>query len=479
MRVAGERYVTVAQTISSAASRLRDIARVDGTVSRAVDAIREKATEVAADIVRAHDRYAGVGDALVTYADRLATAQAASVSALLAAQRAQSAIDAAESDVRRATTALDDAAPEDQVASRSAVNRARSAVTSADVALSRARNDLQDATDLRDRAARQAIDAIDQVTGSDGLDDSWWDDWGSKIVHAVSNIAGIVASVAGILSLVLCWVPVLGEALAAVALIATAVKLVTDIMLALGGEGSWGDVAWGVVALASFGVGRVLGVAARSATRGAQGTARLAAGRAAAQSPALRAAAGLPTSSSTSTIRALVGESAALSRNAARGMAGQGSAASWGSRALEALKPSSLGGDVAGGWRYATDPLVRSAARAEIGATFQAAGTDGRALFAASQADGDLVRAIVATSEISPALTASSPATAQAVHSALAWQAGSVGAVAYGAYDTTFGVQQTSAASGGVPYVAPVVDSVQWVVDLWGPSPADQLQLAH
>lgn len=482
VRIGGDRYVTVAVAIHSAADQLAKIAAIDGSASKAVDAIREKANSVAGSIDTARNRYETTGNALIAYASQLSQAQTESEAALRAAQNAQSAIDSAELDVRLATAALDDAEPADRATQQLKLNRARDAVAAGDTALSRARADLQASIDLRDRAAQQAVAAIEEVTGSDHLNDTLWENLHlSEVFSVISDIAGLVASVAGILALVLCWVPVLGEALAAVALIASAVKLIADVALALAGDGSWAEVAWGVVAVASFGIGRVFAATARGMTTSAAGVARLEAGRVAATSAFERTAAGIPATSSAATIRALVGDAgAATSRTVARNMAGASrTLGSWGSRVVDAFRPTKLAADVSGGWRFATDASVRSAAWTEVSANFRGAGSNPQALFAATQADGGLVNALARTSAVSPALVSHSPAVSGALASALGWRANSAAAAAYGSYDQVLGVQQTVGAAGGANYQAPVVDSVQSVIDRWGPTSAEKLHLVH
>ncbi|WP_407341322.1 hypothetical protein [Pengzhenrongella phosphoraccumulans] len=130
--------------------------------------------------------------------------------------------------------------------------------------------DLKVVTQARDTAAQTAMDEIAVVVGSDNLNDGWWANWGSKIAHAVSEIAGNIAGIAGILSLVLCWVPVLGQALAAVALIAGAVALLADLALAIAGEGSWRTVVVGVLGLVTLGVGRAVGSSLKIASSAAK-----------------------------------------------------------------------------------------------------------------------------------------------------------------------------------------------------------------
>ncbi|WP_371151901.1 glycohydrolase toxin TNT-related protein [Buchananella felis] len=113
----------------------------------------------------------------------------------------------------------------------------------------------------RDRAAQTAIDAIQGVTATDGLNDGWWEDYGAKVLGWIADIAEWVANIAGILALVLCWVPVLGQALAVIAGIAGIVAAVANIGLALGGEKTWREALWsvGFAALGCIGLGGLRG----------------------------------------------------------------------------------------------------------------------------------------------------------------------------------------------------------------------------
>ncbi|MGP3971779.1 hypothetical protein [Streptomyces sp. 6N223] len=85
-----------------------------------------------------------------------------------------------------------------------------------------------------------------------------WDAF-QDVMAIVGEIAGQIAMYAGIASLALCWVPVLGQALAAVATIATVVSLAANLV-----NGDWHGVLLDSIGLLTFGVGRVAGAAARS-----------------------------------------------------------------------------------------------------------------------------------------------------------------------------------------------------------------------
>ena len=123
-------------------------------------------------------------------------------------------------------------------------------------------NVIRDAVADRDAAAQSAIGQIEEITSADGLRDSWWDNWGSKVVGWIAKVAEFVASVAGILALVLCWVPVLGQALLAIAAIAGIIAAIANIALAATGEKSWLEAGLSVVfaALGCLGLGGLKGM---------------------------------------------------------------------------------------------------------------------------------------------------------------------------------------------------------------------------
>lgn len=481
VRYAGNRYTEVASDIQTAARRLREIADLDANDADSVRAVSEKASEVAGKIDDAHGRYSATGSALTTYADALEAAQSRSAQALTEAQNADQALTAAQGRVRVAGRNLDDAdddTDDTEMASlRRSLATARGDREDAEAALARARAELDAAIVDRDTAASRAEEAIRTGMSGDDLGDSWWDNWGSAIVNAISSVAGIIAGVAGILALVLCWVPVLGQALAVVAAVATAVKLVADIALLAAGEGSWSDVIWGVVGLATFGVGRVIGVAARGASTGAQGVARLESGRLAATSMANRVSMGLRSGSSQSAINQMVGPRLGdLSRVQARSLAGQASDSVtqmlFNKQTLSTLRPSALWTDV-----RAMSGFTWSGSMDAVRANFAAAGNNPIALLAATQADDGMVRAAAGLTDISGTLAAHSSATAQAARIATVGNGMMAGSVGLGGYDQTVGMSATAdwiqGESAPPAIAAPFVE----IFSAWGPSPAQRLNL--
>lgn len=281
VRDAARRYDAVAQRITRAAADLRDVgAGVVGT-SLAVDELRARAVETAERVAAARERYASTAAALGDYADDLAHAQSVAQDALDAARRAARAVDDAGQDVQRwARQAVEAADTAQAAAYERLAETAREARDEAERALCRARELLDEAVALRDAAAQRARDLITRTLGADGLADSLWTalgsgasavgSWFTDVGHWFYDHVDEIATVLGVAALLLAWVPVLGQALAAAALIAGALQLARDLHLALTTDAGWRDVALGALGLVTFGVGRLAGQGLRLAANNAR-----------------------------------------------------------------------------------------------------------------------------------------------------------------------------------------------------------------
>lgn len=268
VRQGGGNYLQIADTIGDTVRGLRTL-DLGGTVSEAVDALGETAHTVADDIARAEQRYRATGNALVGYAAALASAQDDSLAALQRAHAAQNGAVDAQRERRRylhLSESSDDPAEAlryERLADDAGID-SRQASAAAGVA----RQQILDAAARRDRAAETARDEIQNTTSEDGLNDSWWDDWGKDVLSVITDVAGTISAIAGILALVVSWIPVIGQALAAalllVAGIAAIINAVGNIVLASTGDRTWGEAAVSIVgaALAVIGLGgaaRVVG----------------------------------------------------------------------------------------------------------------------------------------------------------------------------------------------------------------------------
>ncbi len=237
-----------------------------------VKALLESRDKVVDSVGVAEGRYRAAGNALTAYATVLDRVQADTLRALHAAQAAAGdGADAAGDQARYHQQAQDakdagDAEAQDKWEKKEAAAKADAAHSSSVVAAQK--QVVEQAVTDRDAAARTAIEAITSSTSNDGLNDSWWDDWGAKLTEWIAKVAEAIATIAGILALIFCWVPILGEVLMVIAAVAGIVAALANIILAATGEKSWGEAIESVVfaALGCIGVGgamRTLGSLAK------------------------------------------------------------------------------------------------------------------------------------------------------------------------------------------------------------------------
>lgn len=273
LRQHADEHAAVAASIGVVAEDVKILQRDPALQSFAVDELRHRAEGVAESIKKAHARYVAVAEALTTYASALRRAQESADELLVRARATQQSLDEATQQRLRAAILLRDleddpnADPADVRTTSRRLEAARDAVDDAERRLSHLRDELETVKQQRDAAAQDAIDTITKARAGDGLDDGWWEDWGLEVATQVSNVAGTVATIAGTAALVLCWVPILGPALAAIATVAGAASLVANGFLAAKGEKGWTDFGIDALGLVSFGWGKLV-------ARGLKGVAR-------------------------------------------------------------------------------------------------------------------------------------------------------------------------------------------------------------
>jgi hypothetical protein len=268
----GNDYLEVADAIERSASRMRQL-DTGGMVSEALDSLMDKKEDTVEEISRAYDRYRATGDALVAYASALESAQRDSAAALDRARAAAADAESASS-TRRYYLDLADGTQDpaertdyEQLAARYGGDADAAAGT-----VAAAQADVEAAVELRDRAAEDAVSNIEDVIANDGLKDGWWDNWGSKLVAAITDIAGWVSTIAGVLALAVSWIPVVGQALAAallvVAAVAAVINAIGNIVLASTGERSWTEAVISIAgaALSCIGLGGAARLVARTVT---------------------------------------------------------------------------------------------------------------------------------------------------------------------------------------------------------------------
>ncbi|WP_336644510.1 hypothetical protein [Microbacterium sp. USHLN186] len=261
----GRSYITVADAIASAARALRSM-ETDGDESQATDELIRNASEVADDISRAEERYRETGLALIGYAPHLHQAQHDSLIALERAREARADAEAANADRLRFLRLADGAEDAEADDHRRDAGRAAAAADDADASLAAAYRLLEDAVAHRDAAGDAAAERIEDIVGGDDLNDSWWDDWGKDLLTAITDIAGWVSTIAGVLALCVSWIPVVGQllggALLIVAGVAGVINALGNIVLASTGDRSWGEAIISIAGAALSVIG--LGAVARS-----------------------------------------------------------------------------------------------------------------------------------------------------------------------------------------------------------------------
>ncbi|WP_437071068.1 putative T7SS-secreted protein [Streptomyces sp. enrichment culture] len=288
----GRELRKTADAIKKQADEIKALSSVEEWKSKAAEEFRKEADEAEGKLRKAFKRYDAAADALgekvkvdagysKEYASELHRAQAMADKALRAAQDAHDEHKASSSAIDR----LPKDAPDDDPDRKRLERRQEEAAS----ALERAKRSLEAAKDVRDGAAARARECIRHAIDNDGLKDGTWDkfkDWVHDRAAGLQKLLdglGWVATICGTLSLMVGWIPVIGQALAGllgtIALTATLLSLIGHVLLALAGEGSWFDVALDVVGLATLGIGRGALAGAKGAMEAAGALARSAAYR--------------------------------------------------------------------------------------------------------------------------------------------------------------------------------------------------------
>ncbi|MCW2581866.1 MAG: hypothetical protein JWQ53_656 [Klenkia sp.] len=279
------RYAATARALRDQSARLRALAGDRGWESNAADEWRHQGREVAQKLEKVVDRYETAGRALRTYGGQLRGAQYQSQRALDLAQdaerRARAADRAIADEARRHAQAPPETPPPD-------TSHLRRQGEQAEGDLARARSLLRGAVRDRDAAATVAANAIEDITGSDGLDDGrfagvrkWFGDrveWLDRNLRNITDMAGWIATVASGLALAVGWIPVIGQlaaaVLTAIAALATLVALIGSLVMAMQGRAGWAEVGLNLFSLVTLGVGRAAVAGVKIMGRGARAAAQ-------------------------------------------------------------------------------------------------------------------------------------------------------------------------------------------------------------
>ncbi|MFF9817112.1 putative T7SS-secreted protein [Streptomyces sp. NPDC014006] len=264
---------------------LKAVCEVDAWDSKAGKEFREKAKGNVKKLEAAFKRYdtaaTAIGNAVVevggTYADKVHAAHRDYASDL---NRAQEIADAALKDAQdaegrkgaaqKSIDGLSDKGrkKEDADKDRKDLEAKRDAAKDE---IEAARQKINEAKKIRDEAAKRAADSIDAIINHDSLKDGFWD----KLVKDIADITSWIATVCGILSLIVGWIPVIGQALAgvlgAIAMIATIINFVATFVQVLQGNAEWMDLGMAALGFLMMGVGKGFSKIAGKFAKGALG----------------------------------------------------------------------------------------------------------------------------------------------------------------------------------------------------------------
>ncbi|MFL6077430.1 MAG: WXG100 family type VII secretion target [Mycobacteriales bacterium] len=200
----------------------------------AADAYHKSLGDLPPVLAKVHDRMAAINSALSSWADKLEGAQRDALAALHKAQQAYQDEQDKDRQMQSMKPLDPDATPAQQAAFQDDRAALRRGMDNDRQALADAWNLLKRAEDNRDNDARTCVNALNAAAG-DSLKDPDWDlrQFGlvvDQIATFVSGLANFVGVWAGFAAIALCWVPGVGEALAAIAAIAGAVTLAADLV---------------------------------------------------------------------------------------------------------------------------------------------------------------------------------------------------------------------------------------------------------
>ncbi len=272
VKTSATRYSGIAEAILAAKADLLAVCEDGWMEGDAIDAVREVAVQVADRIGRAHERYQGVATALAGYVEPLRSAQDASVSLLDQAESQRTDRNYARGRVDYWTDELNrlmyqGGDPQDAEEARQKLTYWLGRVSTAESDLWGLISQLNAVVAERDAAANAAADAIEDVESSGGLNDDVWDDVDQflaehgELIDQILTIAGYIAAALAVIALFVPGLNLLvlgvGIAIAAATILNVAAKVTTGRISIVEA------VLTTALALVPFGVGKILGNAAK------------------------------------------------------------------------------------------------------------------------------------------------------------------------------------------------------------------------
>ncbi|CAN5161604.1 hypothetical protein BH11ACT2_BH11ACT2_16230 [soil metagenome] len=258
IRVASGKLKTVANSITTQATRLRALSSTEGWDSDSGEVFHTDSGKLAGAIEKAHGRYKGVSDALAAYANDLEAVQTTADGYLTDAQNAEQ-----DASTAKSTTLPDPDAPNYQ----DEKDKQDDATDTASGALAKARSNIQalvGAGGEYSRITKKAADAITAASDDDLKDVSWewFRDWVHNARAVLENIKTILMVVGTLLAIAILILSLVipGANIISALLLASLVIAVVNLAIvgaqAAAGDATASDVAWAAldVVLSAVGV---------------------------------------------------------------------------------------------------------------------------------------------------------------------------------------------------------------------------------
>lgn len=274
----GRHYSQVATTIAGQISRLRALAEPDAAlVGHYAEGLRESCDELAGHLEQIEGRFRTTGSTLVGYAEDLEDARTKTMQALNDAEEAKRQLDA--NTPLEPDPGLADAPKAQRDAAREAAEARAGRHSQAEGALADAKASCRTAMSAFDERAEEVATRIRDASDDD-MKDSRWDrfkDVIGKVADRLDFVADVLGWIAVGLTIAALFVP--GLNLLAVAAFILLGSLTIHTVLAMTGNGSWLDVAFDVLGIATLGIGTTAVAAARVGRAATLAAAGRAAGR--------------------------------------------------------------------------------------------------------------------------------------------------------------------------------------------------------
>lgn len=293
-----QRYKEIADTITSTVQQLKNAGDQALAISLAVDVQRDRMTETSDILAKVENRYDTAATKLNEYATKLTGWQSTAGSLHERGVQARDKVTAASAKVDNlsqcllnanlsfANSSSTDPFELNQLSTSQteAKDNKQAACTAYDVASDELASITRQLTELHEKwntggdeaaaAIRNGIDADGQNNNfGTWLSNGWegfakWAEAAALIIH---DIASAIAAVAGVLALVFAWVPIFGQVLAVIALVAGVIDLLAQLVNYTNGHASLGDVVLAAFGVAAGGIAKGIGAVVKGANASAKG----------------------------------------------------------------------------------------------------------------------------------------------------------------------------------------------------------------